>query len=139
MLGAYVCQLQAAEGRVYPPEDVAVAADRVVLGPVAPPQVYYIQGIVVEGLPVVCLVSLLDLRLKLHSNALDLLLHLTGGHGPVRLPGLEVADLLPGAVPARGDGDLIAGAGLTLDLLYICHILHPFRGPGNTSPALCPR
>ena len=56
MLGAYVRQLQPAEGRVYPPEDVAVTADRIVLGSVALLQVDHIQGIVMEGLPVVCLV-----------------------------------------------------------------------------------
>lgn len=80
MLGAYVRQLQPTEGRVYPPEDVVVTADRIVLGPVALLQVDHIQGIVMEGLPLVCLVSLLDLLFELHGHALGLLLHLAGSH-----------------------------------------------------------
>lgn len=69
-----------------------------------------------------------NLPFKLKSYLLDFLLHLPGSHGPVWLPGLEMPDLLAGAVGAPGDGDLVAGPGLALYLLDACHIWPPFRG-----------
>ena len=91
------------------------------LYPVSLLQVDHIAGVLFKALPVIGLEALLDLRLKLYGCFLGLPLRPLLPHSCRGRPGHIMAYLLPGAVPASGDGDLVADAGFAVNSLDVRH------------------
>ena len=125
MLRADILQLHKADGGIDPAQQEAIALYDFMLGTAALFEIQHILRVLLETLPVVGHITLLNGPLKIGGGFLCGLFHLPLRHAGSGRPCLGMPDLLTVAVSAGRDEETIGDAGLAVNPLYARHLRTP--------------